>query len=269
MKSIMLNQNVDTYIKFYILVHEDIYDKQKDVIDKICKEHKNCNISYIIIKNQFKDINVEGAIKRTTAIYYRLLLQNLLPKEKKILYLDCDTLIYKDLNNLYNYNISDKYYIGEQEGGSLNKYGPNSKDFINTGVLLINLENLREDNIYLKIYEFLKKNNNSLLLLDQDAINVVCNKKNGFFPSYYISSGLCNINFIKNLTKEKVKNNIKIQNFKEPYIFHFKKYTKPWYGIAQENNLICYDFFPRFYEYARKTDYYFEILENFQVFQKF
>ena len=233
MKSIMLNQNNNTYIKFYILVHEDIFDKQKDVINQICKDHKNCNISYIILKNQFKDINTEGAIKRTTAIYYRLLLQNLLPKEKKVLYLDCDTLIYKDLNNLYNYNILDKYYVGEHEGGPLSKYGQNLNDLINSGVLLINLENLRKDNIYQKIYEFLKKNNNSLLLLDQDAINVVCNKKNGFFPSYYVSSGLCNITFLKNLIKEKVKNNKKIQNFKEPYILHFKKYTKPWLGIAQ------------------------------------
>ena len=47
--------------------------------------------------------------------------------------------------------------------------------------MLINLENLRRDNILPKIYNFLRKYNIEFILLDQDAINVVCNKKLGFF----------------------------------------------------------------------------------------
>jgi len=267
MKSIMLNQNNNTFIKFYILVHENIYDKQKEIINKICLDHINCNISYFLLKDEFKNINTTTAIiKRTKSAFYRLLLQELLPKENKILYFDCDTLIYKDLNKLYNYNITDKYYVGKYERISLSRFGTNLSDFINTGVLLINLENLRNDKIFPKIYEFLIKYNNTLKFLDQDAINVVCNKKIGFFPSYYISSGVCNSNTLKNLTKNKQNNKVVIQNLKEPYIFHFNNYRKPWFGIAQPHKMICYDFFPRFYEYARKTDYYFEILEIFKVF---
>ena len=95
MKSLMLNQKNTTFIKFYILVHESIYLKQKEVIDNICQEHINCNITYFILKNEFKDISTVGNIKRTTAIYYRLLIQNLLYNEKKALYFDCDILIYK------------------------------------------------------------------------------------------------------------------------------------------------------------------------------
>ena len=51
----------------------------------------------------------------------------------------------------------------------------NLKGFINSGAILINLELLRKD------YKFLQVNNGSLLFLDQDAINIVCNKKNGFY----------------------------------------------------------------------------------------
>jgi lipopolysaccharide biosynthesis glycosyltransferase len=268
MKSLMLNQNSNTFIKFYILIHQNIYNEQKEIIDTICKEHNNCNITYFVLKDEFKDISTSGFIQRTTAIYYRLLLQNLLPNETKTLYFDCDTLIYKDLNKLYNFDIKNKYYVGQYEGPPLDKYGPNLTDFINSGVLLINLINLRKDNIFLKIYEFLRKNNKNLAYLDQDAINVVCNKKNGFFPSDYISSGVCDSNTLSFLNKEKAKNYKLIKNLKEPYIFHFKIYNKPWFGIAKNNGLVCYDFFPRFYEYAKKTSYYFEILENFKVFNK-
>ena len=267
MKSIMLNQNNDTFIKFYILVHESIFKEQKTVIDTICLDHKNCNISYLILKDEFKDISIKGIIKRTTAIYYRLLLQNLLKNENKTLYFDCDTLIYKDLTVLYNYDIKDKYYVGRYEGPPLRRYSIKLNNFINSGVMLINLKNLRKDNIYKKTYQFLRKNNKSLVLLDQDAINVVCNKKLGFFPFDYVSAGVCDSKIFKILIKEQTQRN-RVKNLKEPYIFHFISYIKPWYGIAKKEGMICYDLFPRFYEYARKTRYYFEILEKFKVFDK-
>lgn len=268
MKSIMLNQNKNTYIIFHILISEGIYNEQKPVIDDICQEHTNCKINYYILKDEFKDLSTSGdSITRTTAIYYRLLLQNLLLNETKALYLDCDTLIYKDLTELYNYNISDKYYIGQYEGKPLEKYGQNLTDFINSGVILINLENLRKNNIFPKMIDFLRKNNQSLSFLDQDAINVVCNGKNGIFPSNYISSGICNLSNIQEINK--VNSHLLINEQKEPYIFHFKIYMKPWFGIATGiDNLICFDFFPRFYEYARKTKFYFYILEKFACFQK-
>lgn len=267
MKSIMLNQKNNTFIKFYILVFENIYEEQKPIIDKICEEHKNCNISYLILKDEFKEFSVKGKIQRTTAIFYRLLLQNLLPEEKKILYFDCDTIIYKDLNEIYNYNITDKYYVGQYEGKPIKKYGKNLKDFINSGVILLNLVLLRKDNIFSKIYEFLKQNNGSLLFLDQDAINVICNKKNGFFPSYYFGEYYCELTKISIINKFKHIKNQTLQKLKEIYIYHFKKYAKPWHAIARNNEkMICVDFFIRFYEYAKKSSYYFEILEKFKVF---
>lgn len=143
------------------------------------------------------------------------------------------------------------------------------KNFINSGAILINLDLLRKDNIFPKIYEFLKVNNGSLLFLDQDAINVVCNKKNGFFPSYYFGSYLCDLNNIKK-NKKLIYNTKNInQNLKEPYLYHFKIFAKPWYGIARnKNNMVCFDFITRFYEFARKSSYYLEILEKFKVFMK-
>ena len=268
MKSLMMNQNNDTFIKFFILVSKDIYEEQKEVIDKICQEHINCNITYFQLTNEFKEISPKGGIVRTTAIFYRTMLQNLLVNETKALYLDCDTIIYRDLTELYNYNIEDKYYTGAYESGPMRKYGSNLKDFINSGVILINLENLRKDNIFPKMMQFLRDHNGHLNLLDQDAINVVCNAKNGFFPKEYVSTGVCDpntLNYLKGINRSNKNEDKKQINYKNnPYVFHFISYDKPWYGIAK-GKLLCYDFFPRFYEYARKSSYYFEILAIFKV----
>ena len=269
MKSIMLSQKNNTFIKFFILVWKNIYEEQKPVIDKICIEHTNCNITYLILNNEFQEISAKGYIHRTTAIFYRLLLQNLLPNEKKILYFDCDIVVYKDLNEIYNYNNTDNYYIGQYERKPYKKYGKNLKGFINSGAILINLELLRKDNIFPKIYKFLQVNNGSLLFLDQDAINIVCNKKNGFLPSYYFGAYLCNLEYIRKINKLSLNKTHIIQNLKEPYLYHFKIFIKPWYGIARnKNNMICFDFITRFYELAKKSSYYLEILEKFKVFMK-
>ena len=159
MKSIMLNQKTNTFIIFHILVSLDIFkehakdDKFIESLESDYAAGYNC----ANLDNEFKKFNVKGRIIKTTAVFYRLLLQNIITNEKKVLYFDCDTLIYRDLNEIYNYNITDKYYIGQFEGKPLKKYGNNLNDFINSGVMLINLENLRKDNIRKLLYYATKK----------------------------------------------------------------------------------------------------------------
>jgi hypothetical protein len=99
-----------------------------------------------------------------------------------------------------------------------------------------------------------------LILLDQDTINVVCNKKLGFFPSYFISYGICDLNYLNMINKENLNNN-RIQDLKELiYFISFKIYTKPWYGFAKKRKFYLLWFYPRLYEYARKTSIYYKLL---------
>ena len=263
MKSLMVNQNKNTFIIFHIFVSKDIYNEQKPVIEKICLEHTNCKINFYQIGDEFNEFSPVGKIiTRTRGIFYRLIIQNFLKKEKKTFYFDCDTIINKDLTEMYNYNINDRYYIGELEGPPIRKYGSNLKNFINSGVILINLDKLRKDHIYDKMVKFLRKYNNQLYFLDQDVINVVCNKKNDFFPSNYISSGICDVGSMRNINLQKNEGKL----YLEPFIFHFKGYNdKPWTGIVNMNNIVCFDPITRFYEYAKKSSYYYEILDKYQI----
>lgn len=113
MKSIMLHQNTDTFIKFYLLV-SNLTHKKKMIIKQIKYEHKNCEIYFFDMGEKYHNFSLPLSIW-STSIYYRINLQDLLSNEKKILYLDTDTLIYKDLTEIYNYNINNKYYIGMLE----------------------------------------------------------------------------------------------------------------------------------------------------------
>ena len=186
MKSIMLSQNRDTFIIFHIMVSSKIKNEEKEVIDKISKEYKNCEIKYYYMGDRFKEINVRGYITWSTAMYYRLRLPDLLPNEKRVLYLDCDTLVYKDLTNLYKYNIEGNYFTRMLEPRDLSYLGLNVNNYINTGVMLFNLDELRKENVSIKIEEFLIKHNYQSLFPVNDSINIVCHKKMAIFLFYLI-----------------------------------------------------------------------------------
>ena len=94
MKSIMLSQDKTTFINFYMLV-SNINDEQREVINRIGIEHENCKIIYIDMGDQFKELHIpkDPMAVWSTANFYRVKLQDLLPNEHKIIYLDTDTLI--------------------------------------------------------------------------------------------------------------------------------------------------------------------------------
>ena len=273
MKSIMLSQNVDTYILFYILVSSNIKREEKEVIDKVCQQHNNCKIKYFEIDERYKGINTHGYIKWSTAMFYRLMLPELLPNEKKVLYLDCDTLIYKDLTKIYNYDITGKYFTGMLEPRDLSYLGINVKNYINTGVMMLNLEELRLGNVSKKLEEFLIKYNFKLLFPVNDSINTICHRKNGYFPPDLVQWGFCNVHLADKYINDlqiKIDRNEVIKAYKDPYIYHLIGYKyKPWNGLPNYYGTVCIDPIYRFYEIAKKTDYYYDIIEFFKIYREY
>ena len=85
MKSIMLSQYNTTFINFYIL-YSNFSAKQKEVINRISLQHKNCKIEFIDMGNQFKDFSIHDDIFAvwSPADFFRILLQDIFPKFIKI-----------------------------------------------------------------------------------------------------------------------------------------------------------------------------------------
>ena len=272
MKSIMLSQEKTTFINFYMLV-SNINDEQKEVINKICLEHENCKIIYIDMGDQFKELYIpkDNMAVWSTANFYRVKLQDLLPNEHKILYLDTDTLIYKDLTKLYNYNITGKYYVGMPEYKDIYyflQYKEKFKNFINTGVVLCNLDELRKLNFTNKFVEFFNKYNKKIKFPVNDATNIITHEKNGYFEPEYVVIGFCNEKEIHKYYKRmSLKMNVTevINAYNDPYVYHLITKVKPWRDIPTIDGLVCFEPMIRFYEMAKKTVYFHKILELFPV----
>ncbi len=111
-------------------------------------------------------------------IYFRLFASEYLPKElDRILYLDSDTIVINSLNELYNMDFENNYFIAATHIRKVlhkfNEIRLNIKEdepYINTGVLLINLKELRKINVKERIIKYIENNKKRLLLPDQDII---------------------------------------------------------------------------------------------------
>lgn len=117
--------------------------------------------------------------KYTIAASFRLLLPDLLPQYEKILYIDCDMIFRNDLHMLYHsLDLRDNYMAGVFEAtlpaqrAHMEAVGCKPGTYINSGLLCMNLKQLRADKMVGKFLEAAKVD--GLEFPDQDVINQLC-----------------------------------------------------------------------------------------------
>lgn len=147
----------------------DITDSQIEFLNKVIKEK---NIENNVIKKDVTNLykqEFEGSANETaycTPYTLLRLLADLDPTmPDKILYLDIDMMAGGDISKLYNIDIENYEYAAVKE-----KYGSwiIRPDYINAGMLLMNLKKMKETKLLEKAREKIK--HKKMLFADQDAI---------------------------------------------------------------------------------------------------
>lgn len=176
----------------------DVYVMNEDLTEEDFLFVKNKLKSDSLLLHDIKINNKEFANAPTSkryppTIYYRLIAFKYLPSNvKKVLYLDPDLIIKKDIKNIYDLNIENNCFGASTHINSLffktfNRLRLKTKKdsiYVNSGVLLINLEELRNSNVKLEdIYNYIKKNRVRLFLPDQDIITKLYEDKIKEFDS--------------------------------------------------------------------------------------
>jgi lipopolysaccharide biosynthesis glycosyltransferase len=103
-------------------------------------------------------------------------LPDLLPKLKKILYLDCDIVVIKDISKLYAMDIDNYSFAAVPQYGDhrlQDLHLPVGTKYFNSGIMLINMEWRRTSHMTKKILTFIKKSPEILMYHDQDAMNAL------------------------------------------------------------------------------------------------
>lgn len=226
--SLIANFNKNSKMDIYIF-DGGISDINKNKIQKLKK--KNINIKFIYINpEEFTNCPLlDNHLAITT--YYRYKIASKLNKLNKIMYLDCDVIVKKDISDFYQIDIADYFLAGVEDVGyvhhrqynkDLNIEGP----YINAGILLLNLAKWREYNIEELLFDYTQKHIHELPCQDQDVLNAVMQDKILQLPYKY------NVQDSFYRTDCEVKTNPNkiqiIKAVKDPTMIHYTGPFKPW-----------------------------------------
>ena len=164
-------------------------------------------------------------------MFARLLLSSVLPDLDKIIYLDCDIVVLNDLQSLWNFDVSDVAVAMApdftlKDKSTLNRLGITTGYYLNSGVILMNLDYWRKHDVQNRIFSYILEKGDKLIYNDQDALNSILQNEHEelhikYNFSYYYFHRLIGV-----LYKEKIHEIIEARD--NPIIFHYFGPLKPW-----------------------------------------
>ena len=246
LKSIKENSSKENFYNIKVLHSNAVkFANQQKIIEKF--NDNNFDIKFVDItenvKQFFSSLHTRDYYSKST--YYRLFIPTLYPDLDKALYLDCDIVVLDDVANLFNVDLGENYVgavhdqavevVPEFQEYVVNRIGnKRQEDYFNAGVLLMNLEKLREIDFQNKFVELLNRVTFNVAQ-DQDYLNTICKEHTLLLDKYW------NIMPIANAKIDE----------KDIKLVHYNLSFKPWHiSVLYEDY---------FWKYAKMTDYYDEI----------
>lgn len=172
----MVRADPQTHYTLYVahssLTADDIAQIRKGVPEV------RCTVCPVLVQaDVLGDAPVLRRLSKET--YYRLLAASYLPQTvQRVLYLDPDICVIRPLTSFYNMDLQGKLMAGAGHLSGLLRWANfkrlhirKNEDYINAGVLLMDLAKLRALDNTQDILDYVAKHSRKLLLGDQDVIN--------------------------------------------------------------------------------------------------
>ena len=233
------------------LFHSALSDENLRELEIFVNKHGGEFHPLSVSSHIFDDANVSGHITQET--YYRLLAQDLLPKElDRVLYLDADIIVTGSLQEFYHMSFEDAdgrscYYV-VCEGPGISKRAwevydnleiPYEYPYFNAGVLLVNLSLLRENYDTQILLEYICRKGEKLNNHDQDTLNALFYDKVKYVDWHIYNQTILHI---ADLDEAKMRRN-------DTRIIHYAGPDKPW------NPNYSSWYFKEFWRYACRAGY--------------
>jgi lipopolysaccharide biosynthesis glycosyltransferase len=201
--------------------------RDAEALDNLCAEHRAEIQLHELGAADLSGLPTWG--RMSVATYHRLLLADLLPDEvKKVIWLDCDLLVRADLARLWETDLGGCHLLAVRDPLVplvSSRYGvrrwrelglPAGGGYFNAGVMLIDLERWREDEVGKRAAAYLKANRGSVMFWDQEGLNAVLCGRWGELDSRWNE-------FPGSFVREP-----RPGAAGEPWIVHFSGNLKPW-----------------------------------------
>ena len=241
-----------------ILIDASMSNNLKQKFQRI--HYENISIRMWDVRKCFEGVNLYSVGHYSRQMYFRWLIPEIFTQYNKVLYLDCDLVVNRNVAELYETDIHNNY-IGAVNNflrSNLENYVKNKLDlcvsqYYNSGVLLINTNEFICNRVKNKCLTALKTMD-KLACPDQDVINLVCKGKiyrmddswnfqwHHQFPDTY-----------KGVFLEDYEKRYMVLLEGTPAIIHYTSFLKPWKNPERPYADI-------FWHYCKATSFYEEIL---------
>ena len=255
--------------KYDIIVFEsDISSRNKKLLLDMIPQHFSLRFFDLseYISETFDSIRLKPKNNWSISMYYRIFIPFIMKNYEKVLYLDSDVCVNKDITELFDIQFNDKQILVVKDSISpvlaqnkkrlkymirtLNLKNP--ENYFNSGMIMFNNNNI--DKEFYKNEILRAFNIKDLLYPDQDILNVVFENKIKLIPTkwnYLYAEPVWGMHYLNLITGEYKKDFLEAR--KNPYIIHYCSPRKPW-------NMPSVEYSQIFWHYARKTPFYEEIV---------
>ena len=266
LKSVYVN-HPDKKVRVFVL-HSELTEEDRSAMESVFPVSDEKQLVFFYIPPESLPNDLPTNVYWSIEMYYRLMLPDILPDDvERILYLDIDMIVNKDISDFYELDFGDKLLAVSRDQEFLNlleaekdvypkRYEIFSKlmeegmTYFCSGMILFNISAMRTKYTFLYYMDRFREIADWVVLPDQDLLNYVHRQdviyvdetKYGLFSQTAHGFGV---------TYDEVK--------AATSIVHFTGRAKPW-----TVNLIRYDIEKLWWEYAKDTPYYHALLE--QVF---
>ena len=168
----------------------------KNTLCRLVERHgKVVRLQFVAVDDSlFRDATLGPG--RSHMAYCRTLLPRL-QDVSRLIYLDCDLLVFRDLSELFDLELSPGKILAAVPDSETLRLGddsctlanamnlPAAKRYFNSGVMLLNLDQLRKQNFTEKSLEFLKNWSGHYRFHDQSAINFLLHGQIDELPEHW------------------------------------------------------------------------------------
>lgn len=236
-ESILQNANPEYQYDIYVICNKNVDQLNHDKLLSCSKNRSNISIIPVIVQDDSRyQLFLKKDFPVSISATFKFALPELLPNLEKVLYIDGDLIVQSDLVEFYSTDVSSvyagvikDYHALTFKGDVWERLGIRLDGYFNSGVMLLNLEAMRRDNITDKLIDYRLHGIN--YYMDQDTLNVVFGRQVKYLDFKYNAT----VTNWRNKASDDLSRYYNMEYREDKYdylreaeIIHFCSSDKPW-----------------------------------------